>query len=54
VVNDNELKVLGRIANALERIAESMEEVAGNQGRVIGMNPEAESFIRVVTGARTS
>ena len=54
MVNDNELKVVGRIANALERIAESLEEVAGNQQRVIGMNPEAEAFIRVVTGARTS
>jgi hypothetical protein len=53
-VNENELKVVGRIANALERIAESMEELVGNQERVIGQNPAAESFIRVVTGARTS
>ena len=40
MLNDQELSVL-------ERIAECQE-------KVIGQNPQAEAFVRVVTGARTS
>ena len=47
MLNDQELSVLERIAVALERIAEAQE-------KVIGQNPQAEAFVRVVTGARTS
>ena len=47
MLNDQELSVLERIAVALERIAECQE-------KVIGQNPQAEAFVRVVTGARTS
>lgn len=47
MLNDQELSVLERIAVALERIAAAQE-------KVIGENPQAEAFVRVVTGARTS
>ena len=47
MLNDQELSVLERIAVALERIAESQE-------KVIGLNQDADAFVRVVTGARTS
>lgn len=47
-------RTVKRMAQAQERIADALEKLVENQEKVIGMNPEAESFIRVVTGARTS
>lgn len=47
-------RTVKRIAEATERIATALEQVVENQEKVIGQNPAAEAFIRVVTGARTS
>jgi len=47
-------RTVKRMAQAQERIADALEKLVENQEKVIGANPAAESFIRVVTGARTS
>ena len=47
-------RTVKRIAEATERIATALEQVVENQEKVIGQNPAAEAFVRVVTGARTS
>jgi hypothetical protein len=47
-------RTVKRIAEAGERIATALERIAENQEKVIGLNQDADAFVRVVTGARTS
>lgn len=50
-LDEEELKVLDRIATALERIAVAVEGISENTDSVMGLTQEADGYVRVVVGS---